>query len=176
MRSAERARTVVAEAQRCRPGREDEIAGGVEIDALGTFEGEADLGGIGAGSDDKVELELSLATVIDEIDTRIDVAVADFRVGRDVRPPLRWIVAEEVVDRARQRLQPHDVGTRRGSRRLQTERRRPFVVLVAQDEHRLARRQEERIALATREEPHARVGLPAIGFEVQRKSAVSLDE
>ena len=71
---------------------------------LCALEGELDLIRIGARGDDQVVFELALVAVIGEVNAGIDVLVPDLGVGRDIRPPLLRVVAEEVIDDAGQRL------------------------------------------------------------------------
>ena len=52
--------------------------------------------------------QLSLVPVVDQIDSGIDVAVADLRVGGNVRAPLLRVVADKIIGLAWERVQPID--------------------------------------------------------------------
>src|SRR5262245_51781861 len=63
---------------------------------------------ISARRDDKVEFQLILISVVDNIDAWIDIAGAHFRKCRNVSAPFCRIVSIEVVRLARQRFEPGD--------------------------------------------------------------------
>ena len=85
---------------------EHEIALHIDFHFVGAREAKRDGAEVGARTHDEVVFQLPLITVVDEVDTGIDLAVTDLRVGGDVDPPLRGIVADEVVGLAGQFLQP----------------------------------------------------------------------
>src|ERR1700730_13426361 len=51
-------------------------------------------------SHDEVVLQLSLVAVVNQVNTRINSYVLHLPVSRNIRPPLRGIVTDEVVTRA----------------------------------------------------------------------------
>jgi hypothetical protein len=66
-------------------------------DSTGPCERDADAGRIAAGTNGEIVLEPAGVGVEGEIDSRIEIGVAHAGIGRDVRPPVAGIGAEEVV-------------------------------------------------------------------------------
>ena len=83
-----------------------ELALGIDLHAIRALEVEHDALRIRAGCNDEVVFELALVAVVDEVDAGIDLAVVHLRVGRHVGPPLRRIVADEVIRSSGQFLEP----------------------------------------------------------------------
>src|SRR5207245_10001303 len=76
---------------------DDQIAIGRRLYRLRAVEGETDPRGVGAGADDQVGLELPLPAVVDQIDSRVDVAIRHLLEIGNAGPPLRGIAADQVV-------------------------------------------------------------------------------
>jgi hypothetical protein len=84
--------------------RDEEVAGGIEAEALDAGEGEMNLARVGPGRDDEIVFQVVGISVEDGVDTGVDVAVADLAEERDVMAPVLGIVAEEVVGLAGDRF------------------------------------------------------------------------
>src|SRR5438309_7630981 len=169
-----------------------ELALSVDLQALPALEAEHDPFRVRPGCDDEVVLQLALVAVVDEIDTGIDRAVVDLGISRDVGPPLRRILADQIVCFSWQFFPPAHEGLGRGtdeahahhdwcpSRLCATPLGRAaqvaFCVRVrlCQYEHRLARREIEAVAGTACEEAYVLVRLSVIRLEVQGQLAVSL--
>ena len=63
---------------------------------------------------DKVILQLPLVAVVNQVNVGIDCLVLHLRVGQNMAAPLRRIIADEVVARARQLIQARNLGRRIG--------------------------------------------------------------
>ena len=74
-----------------------ELARQIDLDSLRSLVMEMDLPGVGAGLDDEVVLEVLIIPVIDDVDAAVYLSNPHLCVLRNVRPPLRWIVSDEVV-------------------------------------------------------------------------------
>ena len=72
------------------------------------LEGERDHLRIGPGRHHEVVLELARVAVVDDIDAGPDVAGADPGVRRDVPPPPRRVLADEVADAPRRLIGSFD--------------------------------------------------------------------
>ncbi len=88
---------------------------GVDLQLVRAPEAEHDLVRVRAGRDDEVVLELTLVPVVDEVDTRIDVAVLDLWIGGHVGAPLRAILADEVIRLAGELVEPGHHGLARSA-------------------------------------------------------------
>src|SRR5688572_23417226 len=66
-------------------------------DALRPFEAEVNGTRVRSGGDDEVIFELSIAAVEKEIDSRIDLAIADALVNRHIADPFGAILTQEVI-------------------------------------------------------------------------------
>ncbi len=75
---------------------------GVPPNPPGPANFERDAVWVGSRRHDEVILQLPLVAVVDQVNARIDSLVLHLRVGRNIRAPLRRIVADEVVARPRQ--------------------------------------------------------------------------
>ena len=64
--------------------------------------------GIGPRRNDEIVLELTLVAVIIQIDPGVNLLILDPGVGGDIREPRGGIVANEIVDRARQLVETDD--------------------------------------------------------------------
>src|SRR6266436_10351771 len=181
------------QARRLSGGAQQEIAFGSEFQLLRALQAEADLPRVGSGRDYKVVLELLPAAVIDKIDARIHALVHDFGVVGDFGPPLRGIVADEVVALAGHLLdasyccigrcaeQRHADGIRRTEFPLRSFRKagecakplRGFrVALFLQHQNRFVGKKKKLVPRTAREELDLGIGLPVVGFKAQRQLAV----
>src|SRR6266446_1931308 len=88
------------------------------MQAVNALEGDANLGQIATGSDDKLLLQVGTVAVQPEIDAVPDIAVDHLRVAAYIGAPLRRIVAEEIVVAALQRLARFDGGCTMGAEEL----------------------------------------------------------
>lgn len=68
--------------------------------------------GIRTGTDDKIELELLLVPVIDQIHPRIHMLVLYLRVARHVRAPAPAVAPDDVVALSGRRIASHDAWRR----------------------------------------------------------------
>src|SRR6266404_95516 len=68
------------------------IARFLDAHLLGAFKVQAHARWIGAWSDGDVVLQLPLIAVVDDIDSRVDLAVLDARKAADAAPPLTRII------------------------------------------------------------------------------------
>ncbi len=84
-------------ADRCSGRVQHEVTLRIDLQFVGAPKAEQDPLGIGARADDEVVLQLPLVAVVDKVDSGIDVLVLHLRIRRDIGPPLRGIVADEVV-------------------------------------------------------------------------------
>ncbi len=71
---------------------------------IGTAQDQLNSSGIGAGGENKIELHIARAAVIQHVDSRIHIAVTNPRIVGHIDPPLPRIVADEVVALARPRI------------------------------------------------------------------------
>src|SRR6266849_8397299 len=142
-----------------------ELALGVYLQPLDPFEVEHDPLWVRPRCDDEVVLELALVAVVDKVDAGIDVAVLHLRVGRDVGPPLRRIVADEVIRLSGKLLKPADARLGRHTHEAYTEY--DIRVRPCEHEHRLVGGEIEAVAGAAREEAYVVVRLATIRLEVQ---------
>ncbi len=148
---------------------------GVYLEFVRALETEHDLVRIRSGRENEVVLELALIAVVDEIDSGIDVLVADFAVGRHVPSPLRRIAADEVVRLAGELVDAACEGLARGAHEAHTQRD-AFCIRggLREHQHGFVRSQIEAVARTAREETHILVRLAAIRLELQRQFAVAL--
>ncbi len=155
----------------------------IQLRALRAVELNLDAARVCSRCDVEIVFELSLVAVIDEVDARVDAGVMHLAIHGDARAPVGRVVADEVVQTARHLFAPLDL--RLGARARQTHPQDAVALLpltvrtllpaaATQRQHGLVRREEHDVAVAAREEPHARVGLPAVGLELERQFAVSL--
>ena len=72
----------------------------------------------------KIVFELAVPPVIDLINSRVHVLQHNARIIRDVRPPLLWIVANEVIRDSRQLVEADDLGMRVRTDQVQLDDRR----------------------------------------------------
>ena len=177
----------------CAGGRvQHEIALGIYFEFVGTLEADRDRLGVCARANDEVVLELALVVaIVDEVDPAVDVFVSHLRVRRNVGPPLRGVVADEVVHLAGQLIQPchawRGVGADEsrphdGPRHLLPLRQaglyeseftaRRLGRGLGQNHHCLRGGQEHRRAASAGQEFHPTVRLAVVGFEAERQSAV----
>ena len=52
---------------------------------------------IGFRRDNKIEFQLALIAVIDQVDARIDIWIFDLAIVGDIGPPRGWVIAGEIV-------------------------------------------------------------------------------
>jgi hypothetical protein len=163
----------------------------VQADGLRACEAQHHPLGDAAGPHDQVVLELPLVAVVDEVDARVDVFVLHSGIRRHIGPPLRGIVADEVVGLAGQGVLARDAriaigaderhakrGLRRGvALRPAAARSEPCVARrfrCGHEEHRLGGREKQRVTARVRQELHGAMRLTAIGLEGEGKLAVRL--
>src|SRR5438552_11092486 len=77
---------------------QQQVAAGVDFHSLGALEGKFDGLAVRAGRHDEIVFQLSLISVVDQIDAGIHVVVSDLGIGADVGPPLLGVASNEVVD------------------------------------------------------------------------------
>ena len=157
-----------------------QISGVVDMQAPRPFEAHTDALGVRTRSDDEVVLELPLAAVVDEVDTRIDVLVGHLSIERDIAPPLARVVAEEVVRSTGHLALPVDL--RSGVRAHQTcpqhggtGERAPCFLLpppaargaAVQAKDCLIRGEPQRVTPAPAEETDIGLSLIRIGLKVE---------
>ena len=149
---------VVVEAQ-------DEVAVGVDGDALCTFEVEADRAGIRAGLDDEVVLELPLVPVVAQVDAVVDLVVSHGCVVGHVATPLILAAHQVVALRLQQVLA---AGGRIVVGAAQVEAHGIATGFVLQTDDRVAVGQPHGVAVAAGEEIDVRVALPGVDLERER--------
>ena len=81
-------------------GLQNQIAFSVRFDLAGTFDFELNQSRIGSRGDREVVLQLLMVSVVDQINSRIQILVADSPVGWYFRMPIRRIVADEIIHSA----------------------------------------------------------------------------
>ena len=82
---------------------QQEVAALVDAQAIDAREGHHDLGRVGAGGDEEVVLELTIAPVVLDVDAFVDARRADALEALDVAAPGGGVRAAVVVGEARQR-------------------------------------------------------------------------
>ena len=82
-----------------------QASGLIQLQSVSAVEAKLDFFGVGSRLDDKVELQLSLRTVVNEIYARIDFSINDFRVSWNSNSPLLWVLANKIVGLTRKRFQ-----------------------------------------------------------------------
>ena len=167
-----------------------EVALVVHVEFVSPPEAKGDKTGIGPWAYDEVILQLTLVAVIDQVDPGVEGRILHLGVGGHVRPPLRGIIADEVVGPAGQLLPPHRPQGRLSPHEGHAQHRlgprsppRGFAMDGRFARWRLARRQhqdrpgggeKEGVPGAAGEELHLGVGLAAVGLEGQGELAVGL--
>ena len=83
-----------------------EVALAIHFETLRSIDGEVNGPRVGAGSQLPIVFEVALAAVVGQVDAGIDRAVGHTGVGRDADVPAGRISADEVIDLARQEIEP----------------------------------------------------------------------
>src|SRR5262249_14548810 len=77
---------------------DDEVAGGIQAEALGALDVKANGVRVGTRADDEVVFQLlDAGVVVGQVNAGVDVLVGDAAVTWDVGDPLAGVVAAEVV-------------------------------------------------------------------------------
>jgi hypothetical protein len=131
-------------------------------------------------------LELPLVAVVNQVHARIHIPVMHPGEGGDAGAPAARVVADEVVCLARQLLHASSFSVRVGTGEPHSERHRwpqfrisdpgRAGICLPQLQDRLVAGEEQRVAAATRQESHLRIGLPAVLLEVQRQPPVVAEQ
>ena len=167
--------------ERACSGLDDEVALRTDADRGGAPEVQPDVAGVSVGRDDEVVFDLSVAAVEDDVDSGIDVRVPRGAEQRDVRTPLRFVGANEVMSLARQRqlagrrsvapaageTHPNGCGPR-GLRARTVPARSVFGPARLERHEDFARAEAQRVVPGTRDVRDAGVELPAVLLEGDR--------
>src|SRR5579871_259768 len=78
-------------------GIQNQIALRIKLDPIRALDLEFNVVRIRSGGNLKIVFKLAMITVIDEVNSTIDVFITDFAIGRDVCFPLRTLVPDKVV-------------------------------------------------------------------------------
>src|SRR5882672_4913799 len=93
----------------------------VDGDIIRTFEMNRDCRRIGARRDGEIIFKLLLITIINQVDAGIEIFDLEPGVDRDADVPLRWIVADQIIDFARHLAMTAQRGFRVRSNELHSE-------------------------------------------------------
>src|SRR5713101_7304666 len=155
-----------------------------------TFYSESNLAWVRPRPKHEVVLEFALIAVVSQVHAGIDVGVTHPRILRNTAPPLRRIVAAEVVALAGQFILPKDLRLGVGAHELHAKhggffflrRQSSFFVRgllpprrPAQSHHRLSRRQKQAVACASRDKLYVGIELSLVGFKREWEPAVRFD-
>ncbi len=150
-----------------------ELALGIDLEIVRARKAKCDLIWIGARRDDEVVLELPLLAVVNEVDARVDTAVAHLRERRDVRAPMRRIVADEVVGLARQLVDAAHGGRRSRADDAHSKRGCAiWITRLVEHEHCFLWREKQGVARTMGREANGFVRLGPILLELQRHVAI----
>src|ERR1041384_171193 len=105
-------------------GCQNQITQLIGLDFVGSLNRQGDQVGIGSRSHFEVIFKLSrFVAVVDQVNSGIKVFILDFRITRDISPPLSRIVADQVVRNAGKLIQPDNTCLRIGTDWAQSNRR-----------------------------------------------------
>src|SRR4029077_4095883 len=137
--------------------------------------------GLGTGGDGEVVLQLTVIAVVEQIDSRVNVLVANLIVGGNVSSPLVRIVANKVVDPTALRDFSYHGRILCGPQKAELQRRflgwmdcpiASCYVVCAERKHHPVAREKCRVSWSARNEPYAWVCLASVCLERQRTFAV----
>src|SRR5207302_4626214 len=164
----------LAESQLRTLGLHHQIPLGIYLESFCAWKCHPDGLGVTPRRHHKVVFQLSLVAVIDQVNARVNLPIADLGIGGNVAPPLRRIVAEEVVALAGQFFDPGDLPCRPRPNRLHTENGILRLWILSSQErvefaagaggsterqHRLVGGQIHRVSAAPRKKLRAPTGL-----------------
>src|SRR5688572_2238692 len=160
-----------------------EIAPRIHFEPVCTLDAKGDEAWIGSRAYDEIVLKFLLVAVINEVNAGVDIAVVHAGVCGNIRPPLRGIIADEVVGlagllglpgHARVGASAEENHAQRRPRhlsRLLYLRARGLLFVfpkgfrLHENEDRLAGREKERVHGTAGEELHFWIGLPSVGLK-----------
>jgi len=96
-------------------GLQHQVAGGIDRNLLCSGDLQLNPARICTGRNCEIIFQLLMASVIDQINARVDILVAHLRVGWNIRAPLSRISSDKVIHFADLRIFAHDCRIARGS-------------------------------------------------------------
>src|SRR5713101_3565460 len=170
----------------------DQIALGIDLELERPLKIERDGPRVSTGSDHKVELDLALVPVIDEVDTGIDIVVDYLPISRNVGSPITRIVPDEVVAFAWQWLESRQPSCRIGANNSHAKCRAValhrflqttviihlaacLAVRARQGKDGFRRAQKQSIVGTTGQEIKTWFGLSMVDFKSERHLRINLE-
>ena len=90
---------------------------------------------VAAGTDNKVVFELTLVAVVTQVDAVVNILVVNASIIVDIGLPVRFVIAEQVVAAARQRVLPNNIEILVGTKQIESDRL--LGITAAQHQHRV---------------------------------------
>src|SRR2546421_6580258 len=82
-----------------------QASGLIQLQSVSALKSKPNFLGVGSRLNDKVELQLSLRAVVNEVYARIDLSIQDFRVSWNSNSPLLWVLSNKIVGLTRKGFQ-----------------------------------------------------------------------
>ena len=152
-----------------RRGVDDQVTLGIDREALGSIELDADRIRVRARGDDEVIFQASAGAVIDHVNAGVHIAIGDLGIRRDICMPLGAIASDEIVAHPGRPTQPLDRRLRVPSDQRDRDNRAKIRAVGRGEAHnRAVACEEQSVAVASREIACPSVGLAKVGLETDR--------